>query len=144
MLLELTKEGDYAVRAMLALAAHDPDSPLSRTRIAADWRIPAGFLAHALRKLVDAGLVLPVVGRAGGYCLARDASRISLLDVVSAVEELPDGDRCVLRGGPCHPDGTCFVHDAFAGARASYLEVLAGATLASVLETRGSPSPMGR
>lgn len=142
MLLELTKEGDYAVRAMLALAAHDPEEPLSRTRIAAEWRIPAGFLAHALRKLVDAGLVVPIVGRAGGYRLSRDAGTISLLDVVSAVEGLPAGDRCVLRGGPCHPDGTCYVHDAFAEARARYLEVLARSTLASVLGGRAS-TPAG-
>lgn len=139
MLLELTREGDYAVRAMLALAKHTPDRPLSRTQIATDWQIPASFLAHALRKLADHGLVVPVVGRSGGYRLARDAGSISLLDVVGAVEDLPTGERCVLRGGPCHPDGTCFVHETFTRARTRYLDALAESTLASILEDYTPP-----
>ena len=133
MLLELTREGDYAVRAMLALASHTAPTPLSRRQIAQDWQIPAGFLAHALRKLVDGGLVIPVLGRTGGYRLARAADRITLLDVVSVVEELPSGERCVMRGGPCLPDGTCFVHETFAAARARYLEALGEHSLAAIL-----------
>ncbi len=141
MLLELTREGDYAVRAMLALARHASSVPLSRRQMAEDWQIPAGFLAHALRKLVDGGLVEPVLGRTGGYRLARPADRITLLDVVSAVEELPSGERCVMRGGPCLPDGTCFVHQTFAAARTRYLEALTDATLESVLTSSGGDTP---
>lgn len=133
MLLELTREGDYAVRAMLALARHDGSTPLSRRQIAGEMQIPARFLAHVMRRLADGGLVAPVLGRTGGYRLQRDPATISLLDVVGAVEELPTGRRCVLRGGPCMPDGTCLVHGAFSAARGHYLEELGSRSLAAII-----------
>ncbi len=143
MLLELTREGDYAVRAMLALALHDGDAPLSRRQIASEWQIPARFLGHVLRRLAERDLVEPVVGRAGGYRLHRPAGAITLLDIVGAVEELPSGRRCVLRGGPCRPDGTCLVHDAFTTARERYIETLAGHTLATLVTARDPIVPRG-
>ncbi|MBM4408330.1 MAG: transcriptional regulator, partial [Chloroflexi bacterium] len=53
MRLELTRRGDYAVRAMLALAAATAaDGPLSARRIASQMGIPARFVPHVLQDLV--------------------------------------------------------------------------------------------
>jgi Rrf2 family protein len=134
MRLELTRRGDYAVRAMLALARVPAIEPLSARRIAADQSIPARFLPHVLRDLVRAGLITGVPGRSGGYILARPAAEIAILDVVEASEGGGDRDAaiCVLRGGPCRPDGRCAVHDVFADAREALRERLARSTLADV------------
>ena len=137
MRLELTRRGDYAVRTMLALSVGETGSTdaaprpwISARRIAEQMAIPGRFLPHVLRDLVRAGLVEGRTGRAGGYRLARPATTISLLDVVEAAEG-PDGPAiCVLRGGPCRPDGRCAVHDVFAGARAGVRAALAATTLA--------------
>ena len=116
MRLELTRRGDYAVRAMLALATARDDRPISVRRLAEAMAIPAPILPSVMRDLVRAGLAEAASGRAGGYRLARPASGINLLAVIQAVE----GDRrrqtCVLRGGPCGRDGHCTVHGAFAAA----------------------------
>jgi Rrf2 family protein len=133
MRLELTRRGDYAVRTMLALASLDPDAaPLSARRVAVTMSIPARFLPHVLRDLVRAGLVEGHAGRTGGYRLARPAGSITLLEVIEAAEGDGKPPTCVLRGGPCHPDGRCAVHDVFAGARSALLQPLRDTTLADI------------
>jgi len=142
--LELTREGDYAIRAMLAVAAHEASTPLSSRRIASEWRIPPRFLIQVLGRLADRGLVTGVIGRNGGYRLRRPARQISLLDVVTAIESQPMEQRCVLRGGPCRPDGSCLVHEAFAAARGRFLEELGSRSLVAILGESGwRPPPAG-
>ena len=132
MRLELTRRGDYAVRAMLALTAAGDDGWTSSPRIAASMAIPARFLPRVLRDLARAGLVAAHPGRSGGYRLARSADTISLLDVIDAVEPPDPVPRCVLRGIPCGTDGRCQVHDVFDAARVAHRSRLADATLDSI------------
>lgn len=132
MRLELTRRGDYAVRAMLALAADHGDGPISARRIAEQMAIPARFVPHVLADLVAAGLVTARTGRLGGYRLARPAAEITLLDVITAVEGDARRRACVLRGIPCGTDGFCAVHPVFMAAQDAMLETLAAATLADV------------
>ena len=78
MRLELTKRGDYAVRAMIALARDDAGLISART-IAAAMAIPPRFLPQVMADLVRAGLVEGVTGRSGGYRLSVAAADTSLL-----------------------------------------------------------------
>ena len=129
MRLELTRRGDYAVRAMLALAAANDDRPVSVRRIAEAMDIPAQILPSVMRELVRAGLAEAVAGRAGGYRLAKPARAIDLLAVVEAVEGDTRRQTCVLRGGPCGRDGQCNVHPAFYAAQQAIRAELGRATL---------------
>lgn len=134
MRLELTRRGDYAVRAMLALSAPEAEPWLSATRISTAMSIPARFLPRVLRDLARAGLVEARTGRTGGYRLARPAAAITLLDVITAIEPEDDDRRCILRGIPCHPDGRCAVHDTFDQARRALQDRLAATTLAELAQ----------
>jgi Rrf2 family iron-sulfur cluster assembly transcriptional regulator len=129
MRLELTRRGDYAVRAMVALAHAPNGPPLSVRRIAESMAIPRQILPSVMRELVRAGLVVAVAGRAGGYRLARPATEINLLQVVEAIEGETRRITCVLRGGPCGRDGHCAVHDTFFAAQEAIRSELASATL---------------
>jgi Rrf2 family protein len=131
--LELTRRGDYAVRAMLALGQHSGDGWLSVPSVSAEMAIPERFLPRVMADLVDAGLVVGRRGRTGGYRLARPPDRITLLDIIAATEAEPDLRTCILRGGPCGLDGRCAVHDAFSGARRAMLERLGATSLAEVV-----------
>lgn len=131
MRLRLTKRGDYAVRAMLALA--DAGGRVQTGgQIAAQTEIPVSFLPQVMGSLVHAGLVDGLQGRSGGYRLARAADDISLLSVVEAVEGDSRRTTCILRGGPCRVDGACRVHEAFFAAQEALLAELARASLSSV------------
>lgn len=143
MRVSLTLRGDYAVRAMLAIARHEravhrdgsarPD-PLSAGRIATEMRIPQRFVAHVVADLGRAGLVVGSTGRRGGYRLARAATAINLLEIVDAAERRDEPPRCVLRGIPCDPAGRCAVHDAFSGATTALRAELARSTLAALVD----------
>jgi len=133
MRLELTRRGDYGVRAMLALArAREGAGPMSARVIAASMNIPPSFLAQVMRDLMAAGLVDATTGRTGGYRLARPATGISVLEVIESVEG--DGRRiaCVLRGSPCGRDGFCDAHAVFFAAQEAMLDRLRTATLADL------------
>ncbi|MFI5262172.1 MAG: RrF2 family transcriptional regulator [Candidatus Limnocylindrales bacterium] len=123
MRLGLTRRGDYAVRAMLALAetehlAAGAPSASSRSvrELAERMAIPPRILPSVMQRLSRAGLVTAREGRAGGYALARPAESISLLEVIEAVEGEMRLRTCVLRNAPCGARGECAVHAVFARA----------------------------
>ena len=124
MRLELTRQGDYGIRAMVALAGQTGTDWLSVPKMSSEMAIPERVLPKVMAGLVRAGLVEGRIGRTGGYRLARAAASITLLDVIAALEPEPDMPACVLRGGPCGLDGRCAVHDAFRGAREAMLQRL--------------------
>ncbi len=132
MRLELTKRGDYAVRAMLALTRGSGNGLLSARRIAGAMGIPVRFLPQVLADLQRAGLVEAAAGRSGGYRLARDPKTVSLLEVIEAVEGDTRRRACVLRGVPCGQDGHCDVHDVFAAGQDALRSTFAQATMAEM------------
>ena len=131
MRLELTRRGDYGVRAMLTLARPGAGQ-MTAAALAEATAIPSSYVPQVMGDLVRAGLVANRRGRTGGYALAEPPAAITLLAVVEAVEG--DGRRrtCVLRGGPCRRDGACDVHDVFYQAQEAVFGTLAGVTLADV------------
>jgi len=132
MRLELTRRGDYAVRAMLAIAANDGSGLLSVRRIAETMSIPPRILPQVMRDLVRAGLVEAHTGRSGGYRLSRPAGSVSVLSVIEAIEGDTRRQSCVLRGGPCGKDGQCAVHPVFFAAQEALRRELRNATLDEV------------
>lgn len=141
MRVALTRRGDYAVRAALALADAG-EHRLSAAAIADRMRIPPSFVAQVMADLSRTGVVIAARGRGGGYRLARPAAEVSLLDAIQA----SDGERrqrtCVLRGMPCDARGRCAVHDTFAKGEEAVLDVLRRTTLADIVE-RSDRQPVG-
>lgn len=136
MRLELTRRGDYAVRAMLAVARRGTTEPISGREIAAEMAIPIGFVSHVMVDLVSAGLVTSVTGRTGGYALASAPAETSLLAVIEAIEGDSRRTSCVLRGGACGDGGHCQVHDVFFDAQDALLSRLDHVTLADLVGPR--------
>jgi len=83
--VKVTAKADYAVRAVLELAAADGEL-VTADRIAEAQRIPRNFLDNILNDLRRAGVVATVRGAHGGSRLARPASAITLADVMRAIE----------------------------------------------------------
>jgi Rrf2 family protein len=83
--MRLSARADYAVRALVELAAAG-GQPIRREQLASAQRIPVNFLTHILLQLRTAGLVRTARGVDGGYLLTRPPDRITLADVIRAVE----------------------------------------------------------
>jgi len=85
--MKISAKAEYACLAVLALAQQGPDAPPLRIReIAEAYGIPDRYLVQILLQLKGAGLVTSTRGASGGYRLARAASRISLSEILSAIE----------------------------------------------------------
>ena len=134
--VQLSKRGDYTVRAAVALARARPSGGYRKLReIAEEMDIPARYTHEIVSSLVKAGLAEAVAGKNGGYRLSRDASNISFLEVIEAGEGALRNDRCVLSGMPCHWQETiCAVHPMIEEAARALTSSLQGRTLAQVLE----------
>lgn len=84
--MRITARVDYAILALFELAQGPPGERMQAREIARRQRIPLRFLEQILNQLKKAGLVTSIRGKSGGYLLGRLASRITLKDVVEAVE----------------------------------------------------------
>ncbi|HHS98458.1 MAG TPA: Rrf2 family transcriptional regulator [Chloroflexi bacterium] len=84
--MRLSTKGRYAVRAMVDLALHAHEGPVSRAEIAGRQGISADYIAHLFHRLQRAKLIRGVRGRSGGYLLARDPAHIRIGEIVRAVE----------------------------------------------------------
>ncbi len=122
---------EYALRAMGHLAVCD-GIPATAQSIAALARVPQGYLSKIMRDLVCADLVRSFRGRHGGFVLARPAARISVLDIVNAVDPIRRID-CCPSANPLHIS-MCPIHRCLDDALGLMEEKFRSATLLDVLD----------
>jgi Rrf2 family protein len=99
--MQITRQADYAVRAVFYLTKLGPDSRAATSQIAEEQHIPPSFLAKIISQLSVAGLLHTSRGARGGVSLARDPEEISLLDVVEAIDGPILLNECVADSGAC-------------------------------------------
>ncbi|MEI8242522.1 MAG: Rrf2 family transcriptional regulator [bacterium] len=140
----ITREADYAIRAVLELAGGT--SGRSAAALARTAQVPYPFLRRVLGKLVAAGLVCSSRGRGGGVRLARPAAAISLLDVARAID--PDTvtlNACLREDGACCGLRRCAVHAALASVQRDLWRALAAVNFDSLASrTKTQPNNTGK
>ncbi len=135
-LMHLSQTAEYALRALTWLTLHG-DGPVRAGDLARTTNIPAAYLSKLLRRLVSAGLLSARKGHGGGFTLARAPSEIRFADVLEAVDDLHDDQRCAFGQVRCDEANPCPLHPAWAELRAS-MRVWAGKrTLADVANDAG-------
>ena len=122
--MRLTTKGRFAVTAMVDLAMHHGSGPVTLAEISGRQKISLSYLEQLFGKLRRHRLVESVRGPGGGYNLARDMAKVSVADIILAVDEPIDATQC---GGKenCHDDQKCITHDLWAALNDrifSYLE----------------------
>lgn len=108
--MQITRQADYALRAMLYLAQLPQNQRAATSQIAEKQSIPPSFLAKIISQLSIAGLIHTSRGARGGVNLARQPEEITILEVVEAIdgpislneccfdaESCPFGEKCPLR-----------------------------------------------
>ncbi len=107
--MRLTTKGRYAVTAMLDLAIHYDKGAVTLSEIAARQGISLSYLEQLFARLRRQGLVESTRGPGGGYCLATTPDKISVAEIVMAINEQIDATRC---GGDrnCAADERCLTH----------------------------------
>src|SRR5690554_6257992 len=107
--MRLTTKGRYAVTALLDIALHNDEGPISLADISSRQEISLSYLKQLFAKLRKSGLVSSVRGPGGGYQLAREIDQIYIAEIISAVDENVDATSC---GGEsdCQGGLTCLTH----------------------------------
>ena len=134
--MRLTTKGRYAVTAMLDLAIHYKDGPITLSDISKRQGISLSYLEQLFSKLRKGGLVDSARGPGGGYRLSRSAGDIAVAEVISAVDESIDVTRC---GGlsNCHGDGgTCLTHELWHDLSGQIFKFLSEISLGQLVENR--------
>ncbi len=107
--MKLTTKGRYAVTAMLDLAIHYEHGAVTLAEIAGRQGISLSYLEQLFARLRRNGLVDSVRGPGGGYTLAMAPDKISVAQIIIAINENIDATRC---GGDrnCHGEERCLTH----------------------------------
>ena len=100
--MKLTTKGRYAVTAMLDLALHAGNGPVSLVEISERQDISLSYLEQLFSKLRRQGLVNSMRGPGGGYSLSRLPNEIAVSNIIMAVDENLDVTNCGNAAGGCH------------------------------------------
>jgi len=138
--LQLTRGGEYAIRAMTYLTKRPVGEISSLHEVGVEQDIPESFLAKIFQNLVHADLVVSQRGAHGGFSLARPAAAITVREVVEAIDGPIALNGCVLRPGDCRRSGDCRMHEVWVLAQERMMDVLGEVTLAQ-LAPAPAPSP---
>ncbi|MCW8945079.1 MAG: Fe-S cluster assembly transcriptional regulator IscR [Sedimenticola sp.] len=134
--MRLTTKGRYAVTAMLDLAFHQGQGPITLADIAERQGISLSYLEQLFSRLRKKLLVASVRGPGGGYVLGKEADQIFVASVITAVDEKVDTTRC---GGShnCQDNERCLTHDLWHDLSDQIYDYLNHISLHDLMERRG-------
>ena len=130
--MQLTRSVGYGLQGILYLAAQGKDEPAFVREISRATAIPETFLAKIFQRLASKGLVRSRRGFRGGFLLARPAGRITLREIVEALEGPIELDRCL---DPLRDRGRSRARRIFDQVQRRVALVLEQTTLADILES---------
>ena len=131
--MRLTTKGRFAVTAMIDLGLNGGERPVTLSAISERQSISLSYLEQLFAKLRRHGIVESVRGPGGGYCLAREAAKITVADVIIAVDEPLDATQCGGREN-CKSEHRCMTHDLWSTLNRKMLDYLASVTLTELVE----------
>ncbi|MGE3276943.1 MAG: Rrf2 family transcriptional regulator [Vicinamibacterales bacterium] len=141
-MLRLSKKTDYALIAMKHLSARAEGNASSSAReIAEAYDIPLELLAKVLQRLVRARLLVSVQGTRGGYRLGRGADRITVADVIEAVDGPVTVTACSEDDHACDQYSKCSIRDPLWKIKNRILDALTTMTMAEMAAEEPAPVP---
>lgn len=137
-MLRVTKLTDYATVVLTVLAAR-PQTVMSATELAEHSGLESPTVSKLLKPLAQAGLVEGFRGASGGYRLAREPARISLVEIVEAMEGPLAITECSLHDGQCGISEQCGVSGNWRRINDVVADALRAVSLAQMLDESSRP-----
>jgi Rrf2 family protein len=138
--MQITRQADYAVRAVLYLAQQNGAGRAPTSQIARDQKIPPSFLAKIVSQLSVAGMVQTSRGARGGVALAREPKDINLLEVIEAIDGPITLNECVSDPSVCAFGDECPVHSVWCEAQEKLVRELSSTSFADLMHNGRGPS----
>lgn len=124
--MQITRQADYATRAILHLARSEKSQLVATSEIARVESIPSSFLAKIISQLSIAGLLRTSRGMRGGVALARAPEQITLLDVIEAIDGPVQLNICVEGDSDCAFAGNCSLQEVWCDTQKELVTKLRG------------------
>ena len=140
-MLRFSKKADYALIALADLASRPEGASSSAREIAERYNIPVELMAKVLQRLVRMGMVASHQGTRGGYHLARDATRISVADVIQGIDGPVLVTACSDEDESCDQYDKCNVRDPLWRLKDRIVQSLSAFTVNELVEDDG-PEPL--
>jgi Rrf2 family protein len=134
--MQITRQADYALRAMLYLSRLDTNIRAATSQIADEQQIPPSFLAKIISQLSIAGLISTSRGARGGVTLARPAEDITLLDVVEAIDGPISLNVCSHSAGACPFGEDCPIQPIWSDAQIELVNRLKSTTFGQLVSNK--------
>lgn len=134
--MELTRKGEYAIRGIVYLAKQAPGKVVLVSEVAEATDVPQTFLAKIFQSFAKLGLVNSFRGTGGGFLLGRPAAKITLRQVVEAVEGPIIPNRCLTEEGNCGRERECSVHPVWRKVQGEIATILDSVTLEDLAKAK--------
>jgi Rrf2 family transcriptional regulator, iron-sulfur cluster assembly transcription factor len=125
----------YAIRALSRLAIVRPDGYVLLDELCEGTDLPRHFVAKIFQELVRKGLLTSAKGRGGGFALASRPDKITLFDIVKAVDGVEQLDHCVVGMARCDDHQPCPQHEVWKALRNQLRQYLQQTTLQAMADT---------
>lgn len=134
--MKISTKGRYGLRAFIDLARYGVEDPVSISSIAQRQNLSEGYLEQLMAKLKRAGLIRSVRGSGGGYVLAKDAQKVSVGDVLRALEGNMELVTCAAFHDitPCGMEETCVTKYVWKKINESILHTIDEIKIATLVE----------
>src|SRR5271154_5759426 len=132
-----SRSSEYAIRALVHIAALPAGEYAMAKNIAAESGIPMHFLAKILQDLARDGFLKSNKGPRGGFRLAISPADLPLLKVIEAVDGAGRYQRCIAGGEECNDRALCSMHDSWVPVRSRIVEYLQGTSIADLAKSLG-------
>ena len=127
--MQISNATEYAIRAMLHLAANEGNGVLQISTISKAWNIPESFFRKVINNLTRTGLAFSSRGVHGGIMLAKPADQITLLDIIEATEGKIYLNKCLINSDMCDNIPWCSVHSVWGKVQKAFNDILKSKTL---------------
>lgn len=135
--MRLTTKGRYAVTAVLDLALHQEEGPVSLAAISERQDISLSYLEQLFAKLRRNNIVSSTRGPGGGYKLTNNVDEVSVSDIIIAVDESCKVVDCADSDGCNHGDYHCLTHDLWQELSNEIRTFLDGISLSEIMAQEG-------
>jgi len=132
--MRLSTKTRYGTRAVLDIAMHGENGPVTLSGIAERQDLSKKYVGHIVNQLLAAGILESVRGPQGGYMLARPAKQIRLGEIVRALDGSLAPVRCVEKPDFCHRSNRCAVKEVWVTLKEAVESVIDRITVAELVK----------
>ncbi len=140
----LSRGSQYAVQAMVHLAAFPEKTIVRQSDVSEATGVPLPYLSKILAGLARAGLVVARRGPTGGVRIARHPATITVGDILRAVDGTTHDTGCLLGHGECNEENPCALHGSWVSIRRRIEMEIHGRTLAELQDRAWTAGVAGR